>query len=443
MPEAPAGALIAERYEVLRALGQGSFGQTYLARDTQADRPVAIKLLDSRTVQDWKGFELFQREADVLRSVRHQGVPTVHDAGRARWNGVEAAFLVMEYIEGTSLREVIEARHHLDPAEASHILLELLGVLDHLHTRVPPILHRDIKPANIILRHDGSPVLVDFGAVRNTHAGPAEEGSTIVGTYGYMPYEQHMGRASASSDLYALAATHLHLLTGRRPPEFMNDAGRIEVPPDLPGGDRQRLVLARMLHPSPEERFQRAREVRQALLATESGPAAAAGALVMAAAAPTLAALPDLPPAPRPLTDATAARYRQLAPTALLYMNEGERPEGFDLPGTAMLVFFSLITAGILPMVFWSRARARRRKLRRFLQEGVPAVARITEIREEKVEFDVKLTRVRYEWEAGGQLRRDSDEAFAPVSDKWRVGDTLQILYLPERDHDSVIISTS
>src|SRR5688572_5204008 len=105
---ADAREVVAGRYELLRPLGQGSFGHTYLGRDSTSGREVAIKVLDARGVPDWKAYELFEREAAVLRSLRHPGVPEVHDLSRGDWRGGSAAFLVMEYIEGTSLQQVID-----------------------------------------------------------------------------------------------------------------------------------------------------------------------------------------------------------------------------------------------------------------------------------------------------------------------------------------------
>src|SRR5262245_17729776 len=93
----PAGQRVAERYELVRALGRGSFGRTYLARDEGAQRDVAIKVLDPRGTPDWKAYELFEREAAVLRSLRHHGVPEVHELRRADWLGSPAVLLVMEY----------------------------------------------------------------------------------------------------------------------------------------------------------------------------------------------------------------------------------------------------------------------------------------------------------------------------------------------------------
>ena len=431
---------IADRYEVLRTLGQGAFGRTFLARDTATSREVAIKMLDTSKVESWKGFELFEREAAVLRSVRHHGVPEIYDSIRADWEGREAAFLVMEYVAGTSLASLIEERRHLDPAEASHLLLELLGVLDYLHGRVPPILHRDIKPANIILRPDGFPTLVDFGAVRRALHGPGQDGSTIVGTYGYMPYEQHMGQASPASDLYALAATYLHLLTGRAPPEFMNQEGRIEIPNGLPGGERQRHVLSRMLRPSPAERYQSAREVRQALMATED--AAASRSLVPATPRAAIA-MPDLPPTPRPYSGPITALHRRLSPSATRSMFPSQDPDRpIGLGRRLGMVFLGLISFGVLPAVLVAKSHIRSQRVLKFLENGLPAIAEIITMQDAKDDMGLKISRIRYQWQVDGQFHRGADEVLATRSDKWLVGDQIQILYLPNENFDSLVIST-
>lgn len=438
----PAVPLIADRYTVLRTLGQGAFGRTLLARDNTSDREVAMKMLDTQKVDGFKAFELFEREALVMRSVRHHGVPEIYDSFKAPWEGQTAAFLVMEYINGQSLDALIHERKHLDPADASHILLELLGVLDYLHSRVPPILHRDIKPANIILRPDGYPALVDFGAVRSAIAPAGQDGSTIVGTYGYMPYEQYMGQATPASDLYALAATYLHLLTGNAPPAFMSDEGRIAVPDTLPGGDRQRQVLSRMLRPSPAERFQSAREVRQALLAEEGValvvPDRPTSSLVVRSMGTTLA----LPPAPRVLSDDAAERFRKLAPSYWRAGHTGSADASSNFFSVSAALFVGLVTFGVLPTVVAVNAARKRSRLKRYFTYGTPAIAEITAIESEMNELGSRHGRVRFQYEAEGQLHRSSDTAPLAVADKWRPGDHIEVLYLPDDDYDAVIIST-
>lgn len=433
--------MLAGQYELVRPLGHGSFGRTYLARDRVAERAVAIKLLDTRTTADWKGFERFEREAAVLRSLRHHGIPEVYALLQDDWQGASVAFLVMEYVEGVSLGQIIEERRPLDPAEVVSVFLEQLGILEYLHARVPPVLHRDIKPANIILRPNGLPALVDFGSVRRVFMGPDEAGSTIAGTYGYMPYEQYMGQATPASDLYALGATFLHLLTGRPPRDFMTGEGRIEVPATLPGDARMRAIIARLLLPSPVDRFQSARAVRQALIATTTVPSTTGRVRTRASVALPAALLAATP---RAIKGETAQLLNAVAPSALQLMDGSAKPA--DAPGLfdwVSLAFFSVLTAGVLPMVFISMARARRRRLRRFFRDGLPAVAEILNIQIEKISFDSTIARVSYQFDADGRLLRDTDQVLPVIAGRWQPGDQVQILYLPQYDYDSVIISTA
>jgi serine/threonine protein kinase len=443
MSVADAENTIAGRYEIVRPLGRGAFARTLLARDLKEDRLVAIKALHPRAVDQWKTYELFEREATTLRGLRHHGVPAVYDAFRTQWEDGETAFLVMEYVEGSSLAAIITERKHLDTGDVLHLFDEMLGVLDYLHTRAPPVLHRDIKPANVVVRPDGSPVLVDFGAVRSVFRAPDEAGSTVAGTYGYMPYEQLMGQASPASDLYALAATFLHVITGRTPPEFMSEAGRLEVPSSLPCGESVRAVLSRMLSPSPADRFRSARDVRSAMLSGAVAPVASVSVMVQPPTSSALAPL-DLGPPRREITGEVWDLLQQVSHSTWQLMSPKEKPgTTWGLTDVLLAGFFSVVTAGILPAVFFSMARSRRRRFEEFLRDGTTGVARVLDIALEDVAFDVKLTRVRYEFEADGRTHRDADQVLTSIADRWDRGTEIHILYIPERAYDSVIISTS
>jgi hypothetical protein len=418
-------------------LGRGGFAHTFLARDPERGRDVALKTLHGRLVSDAKSYELFEREARVLLGLRHRGVPEFVDFLRAEVSGAPTAVLVMEYVEGMSLAQRIADGPPLAPLQVLDLLLELLGILDYLHTRVPPILHRDIKPANVILRPDGAPVLVDFGAVRNVFRAPDSGGSTVVGTWGYMPYEQFMGQATPSSDLYALGATFLHLVTGCPPSEFMGDGNTLAVPAALPVDEPVRSVITRLLRPAPAGRFPSARAAREALLASPSRPPGAGTALVAAGTT----ALAALEPAPRTLTGLAADRYARVAHSMWRYADSGSPPERWGVLDVLTAVFFSVITAGVVPLVFLGIAQARKRRLRRFFRDGVPAPARILDFRPEDLAFGSKLTRVRYEFEADGKVRRGSDTALPYLADRWKEGEEVEILYLPQEGYDSVLVS--
>jgi hypothetical protein len=450
------GDLVADRYKIIRPLGTGAFAHTWLAHDEKENRSVALKVLRPQSAPDWKAYEMFEREGSVLRQLRHHGVPAVYDAFRASWDGADAAILAMEFVEGESLAQMITEKRHIDSDAAVDLFAELLGVLEYLHTRVPPVLHRDIKPANVIVRDAGGPVLVDFGAVRNVFRSPDESGSTVVGTYGYMPYEQYMGQASPASDLYALAATFLHLITGRPPSDFMGDDARLVVPTVLPCDEKLRAVLVRLLAPAPGNRYASAKAARLALY---NAPGTA-----LVAPAPAPAPLPSLAdahkalapalrtkavtlgPAPRELKGENAELLRELAHSMWDLMDPEEKQGSgaeWNVADVMLFTFLSLVTIGILPAVFWSLAFRRRQRYRTFIQHGHLANARILDIAPKDVGFGVKHSKVRYEFEADGRLYRDSDVVLPVIADRWDPGMTIQVLYMPEHNYESVIVSFS
>ncbi|MBC8087960.1 MAG: protein kinase [Phycisphaerae bacterium] len=146
------GTEIGGRYVVERALGSGSFGRTYLVRDSVRNALVALKFFDPKSARDLKAQELFQREGSVLRSLRHHGVPEVYETGSIELAGRTLPVLAMEFIEGPSLAAMIQQQHRFAPGEAHRLFFDMLSVLEYLHECAPPVLHRDIKPANVILR---------------------------------------------------------------------------------------------------------------------------------------------------------------------------------------------------------------------------------------------------------------------------------------------------
>lgn len=436
--------IVADRYEVIRPLGTGGFAHTLLARDLHSDRHVALKVLRPQAGAGWKGYELFEREGVVLHDLRHPGVPAVFETFRAPWDGIDAAFMAMEYIEGTSLEQTIAEQRHLEPAAVTDLFIELLGVLDYLHTRVPPVLHRDIKPANVIVRPDSTPALVDFGAVRNVFRAPDESTSTVVGTYGYMPYEQYMGQASPASDLYALAATFLHLITGRPPSDFMGDDARLVVPEHLPCEESLRALLARLLSAAPAARYASAKAARAALFG-----AASVAVVSRAANAPvydptTETSIVTLGPAPRQLTGANAALLQRVSHSMWDLMDPDEKQGAqWNIADVLLVGFLSIVTIGILPSVFWSLSLRRKRRYRLFIERGQLTTARVLDITPKDVGFGVKHAKVRYEFTADGRNYRDTDVVMPTIADRWDRGTTIQVLYMPELNYDSVIISLS
>jgi tetratricopeptide (TPR) repeat protein len=217
------GTVLEHRYEVIALLGRGGFGATYRAVDhRRLGAPCAVKeLVPPPAARAGPAFaaatERFEREARALLRLRHHSVPRLH----AFFEQDGRCFLVQDLVEGRSLHQLLDAAGPLHEDAVREIVAQVLDVLAYLHGQSPPVLHRDIKPANIILDPTGRAHLVDFGAVRDAldacaPAG-ADRGSTRIGTPGYAPFEQAMGRVVPASDLYALGATAVTLLTGEEP----------------------------------------------------------------------------------------------------------------------------------------------------------------------------------------------------------------------------------
>lgn len=220
-----AGTLLQGRlraYRIIRVLGHSGFGITYLGEEQPTGKWVVVKELKVEVAVKPKAREPFEREARTLAELDPaRGVPDILDffAEGAR------AYLVMEFIEGESLAKVIAKRRHLPEDEVVQIALKLLDTLAYIHEQ--GVIHRDIKPENVMMRKDGSLVLLDFGAVKEAATVllslEGKPTSSIIYTAGYAPPEQMRGMsANQTADLYALGATLIHLLTGQHPASLID-----------------------------------------------------------------------------------------------------------------------------------------------------------------------------------------------------------------------------
>jgi tRNA A-37 threonylcarbamoyl transferase component Bud32 len=247
---APIKTLRGGRYVIVGELGAGSQAETLDAVDKQAGRAVAIKRFQVRGAKSWKDVELAEREARVLSTLSHPNLPVYIE----HFEEDGALYLVMEKIEGETLASLRRRRVALDSGDIARFLADADLVLRYLHARSPAIIHRDIKPGNVIRRADGSYAFVDFGSVRDQLK--PEGGSTVVGTFGYMAPEQFQGRALPGSDVYAVAATALSLVTGREPEDLPHRGLAIDVPAALGKACEPWLVraLSAMLEPDPDKR---------------------------------------------------------------------------------------------------------------------------------------------------------------------------------------------
>ncbi|MCW6037983.1 protein kinase [Spirulina subsalsa FACHB-351] len=254
------------QYQVLRVLGQGGMGTTYLAWDKQGTitgKPIllVLKEMNADLAQNAKAQELFEREARILQSLTHDGIPRYYDFFVDR----NKKYLAMELVHGENLEQRIYQNGVVPPRVAIPWMIQTCAILQYLHDLNPPLVHRDVKPANLMLRQrDQRIVLLDFGAVKEigTPLG------TRIGAEGYSAPEQDRGQPCPQSDLFAIAPTLIFLLTGQSPLHFYQHQGheyRLEVS-HLPTLTPQLCeVVHKIAEPQLKNRYQTAQDVVKAL----------------------------------------------------------------------------------------------------------------------------------------------------------------------------------
>lgn len=206
------GQKISERYQVIKSIGEGGMANVYLAYDTILDRNVAIKLLRGDLASDEKFVHRFQREALSASSLNHPNIVEVYDVGE---DGGDY-YIVMEYIEGKHLKDLIKKRGKLTTSEVVDIMLQITDGMSIAHDSY--IIHRDIKPQNIMILENGLVKITDFGIAMAMNATQLTQTNSVMGSVHYLPPEQANGNGSSlQSDIYSMGIVMYELLTGKLP----------------------------------------------------------------------------------------------------------------------------------------------------------------------------------------------------------------------------------
>lgn len=211
------GDLIDGKYKILNEIGRGGMSTVYLAINEKANKPWAVKEVRKNGISNR---ELVKQslmvEINLLKKLKHKGLPSIVDIIDQQDNYL----IVMDYIEGITLENIMQEEGVQPQEKVVDWAIQLCDVLQYLHTRKPAIIYRDMKPSNIMLRSDGSVVLIDFGTAREFKERHVED-TTCLGTQGYAAPEQFggMGQTDERTDIYSLGATMYRLVTGHNPSE--------------------------------------------------------------------------------------------------------------------------------------------------------------------------------------------------------------------------------
>lgn len=256
------GSVIDGKYKILNEIGHGGMSTVYLAINEKANKPWAVKEVRKSCRKD---FQIIRQslimEMELLKKLKHPRLPSIVDVIDEKDN----LLIVMDYIEGNTLEKLLAEQGAQKQERVVEWAIQLCDVLEYLHTREPAVIYRDMKPANVMLKSDGSVVLIDFGTAREYKEQNTGD-TTCLGTQGYAAPEQFgtMGQTDARTDIYCLGATMYHLVTGHNPSEPPYEMYPItQWNPNLSTGLEQ--IIEKCTCKNPQDRYQSVRELRYAL----------------------------------------------------------------------------------------------------------------------------------------------------------------------------------
>jgi eukaryotic-like serine/threonine-protein kinase len=274
--------VLGERYEIGGVLGRGGMAEVHRGRDLRLGREVAVKVLRSDLARDPSFQVRFRREAQAAASLNHPAIVAVYDTGEDRTTTGATPYIVMEYVEGDTLRDVLRREGVLPPERAMSLSADICAALDFSHRN--GIVHRDVKPGNVMLTPDGTVKVMDFGIARAVSDSAATMTSTaaVIGTAQYLSPEQARGEAvDARSDVYSVGCLLYELVTGA--PPFTGDSPvsvayqHVREDPKLPSSVNPAVppeldaIVLKSLSKNPANRYQSAAEMRNDLLRALAG----------------------------------------------------------------------------------------------------------------------------------------------------------------------------
>src|SRR5690348_13435080 len=272
---------LSDRYELGEILGFGGMSEVHLARDLRLHRDVAVKVLRADLARDPSFYLRFRRDAQNAAALNHPAIVAVYDTGEAETATGPLPYIVMEYVDGVTLRDIVHTEGPMPSKRAIEVIADACQALNFSHQH--GIIHRDVKPANIMISKTGAVKVMDFGIARAlADASSVTQTAAVIGTAQYLSPEQARGeKVDARSDVYALGCVLYEVLTGE--PPFVGDtpvavayqhvredpvppsARRSSIPPELDA------VVLKALAKNPDNRYQSAAEMRADLVRVHSG----------------------------------------------------------------------------------------------------------------------------------------------------------------------------
>ncbi len=347
---------LSDRYQLGETLGFGGMSEVHFARDLLLNRDVAIKVLRADLARDPSFYLRFRREAQNAAKLNHPTIVQVFDTGEAQTEDGPLPFIVMEYVEGETLRDILRADGPLAPRQALTWMADVAAAMDFSHRA--SIVHRDMKPANVMIDRTGAVKVMDFGIARamNDTSATMTQTSAVMGTAQYLSPEQARGlKVDPRSDIYSMGCVLFELLTGE--PPFTGDSPvavahqHVHEDPPLPSSVRPDIppeldsVILKAISKNPANRYQTAAEFRADVIRVLSGQRPAAPAIMSEAERTDL-----LDPGPRALArTGSGARRDPRRPTS-----ERRRYRDRRLRAAAILGIVLVLLGGLLVWAPWS-----------------------------------------------------------------------------------------
>ncbi|MFC7960267.1 Stk1 family PASTA domain-containing Ser/Thr kinase [Rhodococcoides kroppenstedtii] len=273
---------LSARYDLGEILGFGGMSEVHLARDGRLDRDVAIKVLRQDLARDPTFYLRFRREAQNAAALNHPAIVAVYDTGEAETETGPLPYIVMEYVDGETLRDIVRSEGPMAPKRAMEVIADVCAALDFSHRN--GIVHRDVKPANVMINRAGAVKVMDFGIARAIadSSSPMTQTAAVIGTAQYLSPEQARGeQVDARSDVYSLGCVLFEILTGE--PPFTGDSPvavayqHVREDPRLPSSVNKEVpgaldsIILKAMSKNPANRYQSAADMRSDLIRVLGG----------------------------------------------------------------------------------------------------------------------------------------------------------------------------